>query len=956
MFKRKSINVAVLLALGAGLHGAVVAQETLQRVEVTGSRIKSLNTESASPVISLGAEAIKVEGQRDIEGLLNNLPQVFADQGGQVSNGSSGTATVNLRNLGSNRTLVLINGRRLPAGSPNDLSADLNQIPISLIKRVEVLTGGASAIYGSDAVAGVVNFVMNDKFEGVQIELNHQFYNHQQHSPIGGVVSAAGYPVPGDKSSDGKSNDFSLTIGSNFADNKGNATLFVGHKRQNPLLQSERDFTACALNAGAAFTCGGSGTSFPGQFTDFDQFAYTVKDANGGVRDYTGKDAYNFGPLNYFQRPSDRYTAAAFAHYDISDSAKIYTEMNFHDDHTVAQIAPSGLFFYDTSTSGGIKFENPLLSQDWKTALGLTKAGDVSNIFIGRRNVEGGGRQDDLRHTSYRGVIGIKGDIGANWNYDVSTQVGRVVFQETYYNDFSNTRIGRALDVVADASGNPVCRSKLDGSDPACVPYNIWALGKVTPEALAYLQTPGFQRGHTAQSVTTATFGGDLTDYGIKSPMAKSGLTFNAGVERRSEEMQLTTDQAFTTGDLAGQGGPSIGLGGKYSVTDIFGELRMPLIEKAPFAELLNLTASYRHSDYSTDQKTNTYGLGLEWVPIKEVKFRGSYQQSSRAANIIELFRATSIGLYDNDSDPCAGAAPTATAAQCANTGVTAAQYGKIVDSPAGQYNAIFGGNTALKPETANSATFGIVATPLKDLTVTVDYFDIKVKDRITTVGAPVTLQQCLATGNPIFCNLIHRDRVGTLWATNDAYIRDTNLNAGSLKTSGVDVGVEYALKMGALGKLDFSLLGTFLDKFVVEDVPGLETYDCAGLYGATCGTPSPKWRHKLRTTWTTPWDVSLAFTWRHMDSVDLDTSSSQTRLKGAVPAVMKTLGERDYLDIAASYKLTKNVTIRGSVANLFDRDPPLRSNGSGFVNGNTYPVVYDAEGRRISLNLTATF
>jgi iron complex outermembrane receptor protein len=186
MFKRKSVNLAALLAIGAISAPAFAQQaqpaqpQQLERVEITGTRIKTVNTETASPVISLGAEAIKIEARRDVEGLLNNLPQVFADQGGEVSNGSSGTATVNLRNLGADRTLVLINGRRMPAGSPRQLATDLNQIPVSLIKRVEVLTGGASAVYGSDAVAGVVNFVMNDKSEGVDLDLNYQFYNHQQ--------------------------------------------------------------------------------------------------------------------------------------------------------------------------------------------------------------------------------------------------------------------------------------------------------------------------------------------------------------------------------------------------------------------------------------------------------------------------------------------------------------------------------------------------------------------------------------------------------------------------------------------------------------------------------------------------------------------------------------------------------------------------------------------------------
>lgn len=984
MFRKSKLAQAVCLTLGGGvfLSGAAFAQEAapakdekaqqLERIVVTGSRIKSktVETEGASPVISLGAEAIKIEGIRNVEGLLNNLPQVFADQGGEVSNGATGTATVNLRNLGAGRNLVLVNGRRLPAGSPRSLPSDLNQIPVSLIKKVEVLSGGASAVYGSDAISGVVNFVMNDRFKGVALEYNNQFYNHQQkQGEISKVVEARGFAVPGNKTADGRSQDFSITLGSDFADNKGNATVFFSRKKQDALLQSERDFTACALNYNGAaaptalskFSCGGSGTSFPGQFTDFATYAVTVADASGNIRPYTSKDVYNFGPLNYFQRPSERYTAAAFAHYDINEAARIYTELSFHDDQTVAQIAPSGLFFFDASGANSIKFENPFLSTAWKNQLGLTKAGDTADLYIARRNVEGGGRQDDIRHTSYRAVIGVKGDINEQWNYDVSSQVGRVVFQETYKNDFSNTRIGRALDAVTDpATGKAVCRSFLNGTDPSCRPYNIWALGKVDSAALSYLQTPGFQKGFTSQIATTASVTGDLTDYGLKSPMANSGIGVVLGFEHRAEAMDLSTDTAFSTGDLAGQGGPTIGVGGKFSVDDVFGELRVPLAEKQPFAEFLNLSASFRHSEYSTKKSTDTFGLGLEWSPIKMVKLRGSAQQAVRAANIIELFSAQTLGLYDNDSDPCAGATPSASLAQCARTGVAAAQYGKIPDSPAGQYNLFGGGNPDLKPETANTITLGMVLTPIKDLSLVFDYFNIEVKDTIGSVPAPDTLRQCLETGNPVFCSKIQRDSLGSLWATPNAYIQTNNQNIGKVQTSGFDIGADYGVRLDGMGRVDLSFLGTKQLRYVVEDVPGLETYDCTGYFGNTCGTPSPKWRHKLRASWTTPWAVTVAATWRHMDSVKVDMSSSQPRLKATTSQQLNSqvpsLAARNYLDIAASYDVTKNVTLRLTVNNLLDTDPPIRTQGAGFANGNTYPVVYDAAGRRVNFNVSAKF
>ncbi len=973
MFKRTKVCVGVLAALGGGLlTGTQAFAQTAERVEVTGSRLKSFEVETASPIVTLGAESIKVEATRNVEGLLNQLPQVFADYGGTVSNGSTGTATVNLRNLGSQRTLVLIDGKRVPAGSPRFLAADLNQIPVPLIKRIEVLTGGASAVYGSDAVAGVVNFIMNDRFEGVAVELNHQFYNHSQKGDTDYALDARGFKKPGSITSDGEVDDFNVTLGSNFANNKGNAVIYFGYKKEQPLLQSERDFSACSLNpAGARWSCGGSSTSYPGRFILADGSSSTVADSSGGVRNFSAAtDLYNFGPLNYFQRPSDRYTMASFAHYDINEMARAYLTTSFHDDHTVAQIAPSGLFGVPVT----VKYDNPLLSAAWKdklntvnasltddadVPLGLTfnKSGDTADITILRRNVEGGGRQDDIRHTSFRALTGVKGDIGP-WSYDLFIQGSKVVYQETYKNDFSIARSQRALDVVADpATGNPVCASVLDGSDPACVPYNIWTLGGVTPEALSYLQTPGFQKGFTSTQVVGLNGSVDLGAYGVKLPTAQSGMGLAFGVENRLEKMDLSVDTAFETGDLAGQGGPTFGTGGAYSVRDIFGELKLPLMEKQPFAELLNLSASYRNSSYSTGAKTNTWGVGLEYAPVKEAKFRFSTQRAVRAANIVELYVPAGLGLYNNDEDPCAGATPTATLAQCQNTGVTASQYGKIIDNTAQQYNAIFGGNKNLKPETADSITLGVVLQPVRDLNVTLDYFSVKIDDTIAPLNPTISLDQCLSKGDPFYCSKVHRNAQGSLWLPG-SFIEATNFNIGKLSTSGLDVGTDYRMKIEGSGQLDFSLLGTYLKTSKTEPIKGLGSYDCAGLYGATCGTPSPRWRHKLRTTWTTPWDFSLAATWRYFGNVNVDTTSSQALLQDAYADVNKKLNAVNYIDVSGSYNVTKNVTLRMTINNLLDKDPPIAGSTAGapFGNGNTYPVVYDALGRRISLNLSAMF
>ena len=287
---------------------------------------------------------------------------------------------------------------------------------------------------------------------------------------------------------------------------------------------------------------------------------------------------------------------------------------------------------------------------------------------------------------------------------------------------------------------------------------------------------------------------------------------------------------------------------------------------------------------------------------------------------------------------------------QCARTGVTAAQYGKIEDNPAGQYNAIFGGAADLKPEKSDSYTLGLVLTPVRDLSVTIDAFDMKVKGVIGALPPDTTLANCLETGNPAACALITRDREGTLWLLNAGHIVAFNQNLAMRKTKGVDLGANYRYRWADLGAFDFAFTGTYLKEFIREDSPGTGEFDCAGLHGTVCGIPLPKWRHKARVSWASPWSVDLALTWRHINAVDVENKEE------AEPADRR-LGARDYLDLSGAFRINKFFTFRAGVNNLFDRDPPV----SGIVaatlgNGNTYPQVYDALGRKVFMNLTAKF
>jgi len=347
--------VPVALSQTAPSTPAAVAADTgeIQEVVVTGSRIQSLNLVSISPVTTVTATDIAQTGATRIEDVLNTLPSVYAAQSSALSNGADGTASVNLHDLGAPRTLVLMDGRRLAPGAPDGRNfADLDQIPIELVERVEVLTGGASSTYGADAVAGVVNFIMNTHYEGVKIDVGYGMYQHNNHESLySGIESAQGDATPPSEVNTGFNKSLAFTAGSNFADGKGNATVYATYQTQAAVLQSKFDYSACTLTAGPAGSrpvCGGSETNASGAFLAYNStgniLTDTVDPKTGILRPLTPADLYNYGPLNYQIRPSEKYTAGAFLHYDVNDHAEVYFEASFMHNNTVEQLAPDGDF------------------------------------------------------------------------------------------------------------------------------------------------------------------------------------------------------------------------------------------------------------------------------------------------------------------------------------------------------------------------------------------------------------------------------------------------------------------------------------------------------------------------------------------------------------------------------------------------------------------------------------
>jgi outer membrane receptor protein involved in Fe transport len=966
------------LAFAAPAMAQDAPAQDLDDVVVTGSRIPQANLVTTSPVTQVTGEDIDVAGVTRVEDLISQLPQAFASQNSTVSNGSSGTATVSLRNLGSSRTLVLIDGRRMGYGSPNDDAADLNQIPEQLVERVEVLTGGASAVYGSDAVAGVVNFIMKKDFEGLQVDAQYGFYQHNNdYDGVGnlraeierrGLTNAAQFTLPDDNVSDGESRSLNVTLGVSAPDGRGNLMAYAGYRNNNPILQGERDYSTCALGAPAAarpttYSCGGSGTSFPGRFTDFGTFNSTLGTGRTFVPFNSDTGNYNFGPLNYYQRPDERYTMGAFGRYEVSDKAEVFAQLMFSDYKSVAQIAPSGNFF----STPDINCDNPLLGAQQRTTIGCTAAdvtaGNRRTLYIGRRNVEGGGRQDTLGYESYRGVVGIRGELTPGWNYDVAAQFSRVNMSRVYLNDFSTTRLGRALDVVS-VGGVPTCRSVVNGTDPSCVPYDIFISGGVTQAALDYVQIPLIQTGETTQQVVTAAVTGDT---GWSLPTSSNTIQVAFGAEYRRDYLGSTTDNAFATGDGAGQGGPTIGVTGDADVSEVFGEIQIPLADGQAWAYSASIDAAYRRSEYE-NLGTDTYKVGADYAPIEDIRFRASYSRAVRAPNVIELFAAQGFGLFDADRDPC-DATSGAVAANCIGTArhqVTSGQSTSgALDSPAGQYNLLGGGNPNLNPEEADTYTYGVVWTPsfVPGFNLSVDYFDIQVDGLVSSVGALNTLNLCYGQNDAAACGRITRNAGGQLWV-GTGVVQDLANNIGGLATTGLDFNANYAfdwedLGVANLGSVQLSFVGTLLNELVTDTGLGTASsvYDCAGFFANQCGTPNPEYRHRARATWLTPWDMDLSATWRHYGEVELAVLNATTgTLNNGGTRLDRYFDAENYLDLAATWQVMDTVTLRAGVNNVLDDNPQLSYSVGTTGNGNTYPQLYDSLGRYFFFGVTANF
>lgn len=951
MFKKTRVCQGVLIALGSAVLLPAMAQTPApapasERIEITGSRIKSINGTSTSPVTSLSEAQLTSSQPVAVEEVIRSLPAAVPAIGPGTNNGTGGGATIDLRGLGSNRSLVLVNGRRLV---PFDLNGvvDTNSVPIALLQRVDVFTGGASAVYGADAVAGVVNFVLKKNFQGVE------------------ATTSTGVSEKGDA----KRRRTDITVGSALADGKGNVALSIGATSTDPVRQGLRDFGAVSRSS----TTGAEQGSFTTVPAYLDSAAISYQLLPNGDPDFNGLSTFNFNPLNYYQTPLKRLQATALGNYVINDHAEVYLELSYTRSNVISNLAPSGTFFNTYSVPIGNPFISNALRADLCTAYGIAAAncapGSTTefSVDIGRRFTELGPRVNEFRNKTLQTTVGIKGAITGSWGYDAYFSRGEADQNQLLVNWGSSSKVQQALRAV-DANA---CLDTSNG----CVPLNVFgAEGTITPAMARFINLSSISTVGIKQDVASASVNGDLGTF--TSPWSKRPIGVAFGLEQRELTANNFADAAGQiNGEVLGTGAPSPTVEGKFKLSETFAEAQIPLISDAPFAHSLSLDIGIRNSQFKTTTTTSfsSYKFGGDWEPFRGLRIRAMGQRATRAPNVSELFQPLITGLDNLAVDPCQGTninagdigvAGTLTNL-CVLTGVPTARVGSLPPPSAGQANVLTGGNAALKPEVADTMTIGFVFEPTfaPGLTLSLDYYKIDIDKAVSTPSVTDVMDDCYsAARNPgrtltAGCGLIGRGPGGTFNGSSAPGIGLALSNLGKQATSGFDLGVDYQLRLSALGmpkagSVDIGLQLNIVDKYEFQATPSSVNRDCLGYYSVACGAPNYKQKFSQRTVWNAA-NFSVGYNWRHVGKVTEEPGGTNF-----LPAY-STIKAYDYVDLSATWQVTKNVRLNLSVNNAFDKKPPEVGNTIGTTttnSGNTFPQNYDAIGRYYTLGATVKF
>ncbi|MEP5569254.1 MAG: TonB-dependent receptor [Halioglobus sp.] len=948
--KTKKLTSAVRLAIGAGAVTATMpaaqlasAQEQMiEEVIITGSRIKRPDLEAVSPYTTIGAEEFELSGTINVEQKLGELPSTLPSFGASSNNPGDGTARVDLRGLGAFRTLVLVNGRRwIPATQTGIV--DLNTIPGTLIKRVDVVTGGASAVYGSDAIAGVVNFNMIDDFEGVEIT---------------GLY---------DTTSEGDADKYNMdiTMGGNFADGRGNAVIYASYSKREALYQGDRSFSDVALtestdaNGNPILAPGGSsgvpGTRlFDNPVDPVTGNALGTFGPNGEALPWVEPDSrFNYAPDNFLQLPQERYLISAFSHYDVNEKVRAYGEFAYSYNKVPQELAPTPAF-----TTVEINPDSAFFSEEAQRALdtirtdtngdGVVNGDDNALGFIGRRMVENGSRQAVDVRDAFRVLVGANGDITDNWSYDAYYSYSNLDRSQSLNNDVANSRFQQG--VLTNDAGT-ACQDPSGG----CVPVNIWGEGNITPEAVDFVNIGATNVTSIEQEVIQASVFGDLWTI----PTADFPMAVVLGYEHRADSSSYRPDEFLASGDVLGFNAGEA-TAGRYKATEFFAELSLPLLSGKPFAEDLTLWGAARTSDYDNlDDRVNSFATAVNWAPIESLKLRFGYQEAVRAPNVSELFLGQSNGFPGAD-DPCSvgGFQQGVTdAGLCAATGVDPADVGNFTQANS-QIEGRFGGNPELQEETSNTYTVGFVWQPLDSLDITVDYYDIEIEDAISVLGGSVTnvLDLCynvVKDAASDFCQAIDRRADGNVNVVNVL-----NANIGKIETSGVDFNLYYSTDFGFGFGGNGSTLGinfnsTWLDTYDVTPVSDLpdRVDTCAGTFGNTCFAPLPEIAWNTRASWRTGgWTFSGLL--RYIGETDDDQIENAGVSKSDLPA--PTIDDEYFLDLTVAYAFEQGLNLSFGAQNVLDTEPTKI--GDSQEQANTFPSTYSLFGPRYFISAAYKF
>lgn len=970
-FTKAALLTGTFMA-GAMIATPVVAQEAADDaaateddgfIVVTGSRIQQRNVESAAPVAVVDSAEFELSGTVNVENVINQLPQVVPGTTSFSNNPGNGTATLNLRGLGAARTLVLVNGRRWVSFDTSQV-VDLNTIPSFLIESVDVVTGGASAVYGSDALSGVVNFRLKD-VDGV--ELGGQY-------DISERGDAEAYNLHG-------------AIGTQFDDGRGSATVYAEYFNRGSVFQGDRGFSEFALGASPLQQFGSStlpngvlrylggaqgNTGLPAgtEFGDAGDSGFgtgvVFDDTPGDFRRRAG-DTYNYAPVNYLQIPQERYLLGGYADYEFSDGHEFYTEVSFVNNRVATELAATpvtGNFNVDLATVQPFLVAGDFAQlQDidaaettQNTADGVADDPGVVNFFVQRRTIETGARNSLDERNAFRVLGGVRGSITDNLNYDAYYMYART----------------RNANVQAGNISRSAFQAGLDGTGTA---INIFGLGTLSPAEVAAISIQAQNGDISTLEVASASISGFLGDLGFGG----GDIGFAVGAEYRGVASEFLPDTALSSGDVIGFNAGNATAGG-YNVKELFAEVNIPILGPDAGIERFEITGAARYSDYSLGAVGGvwTYAGGVEFAPIRDVMFRAQYQRAVRAPNVGELFGGQSIG-FPNAVDPCnnpagAGVDAAGLAATCLASGVPQNEIGQGNIQPNAQIPAIFGGNPNLQEETSTSYTFGVVLQPtfVPNLTITADYFNIEIEDSVSTFagGLNNALDLCfnqIQDINDPICAPFNGTRSSGGAFTVDSTPFVGNANIAKLEASGIDVEVNYATTipfslLTDSGEQDVSLafLGTWTETsnfFPIQNQDNVN--ECAGLFGTTCGEPTPEFKWTSRASFTDG-PLTTSIRWRHLGSIDDDAGGAQ-------------IDSYDLLDLTFAATVSEQLTINVGVTNLFDTLPSAPTfDANGIVNNlgslnslllgdnqeqaNTYPSTYDVLGRRFFISAAFKF